>query len=105
MAGDAVGSFSMITITGAMMAGLIAGEALIKKMDGVEDAFEEYDKKWRKLLYQGSMDGVRYFFFLLRRLNEKRLGRLFGILEGSDLGTAGKGYYVRRIPGMVRAFF
>ena len=105
MAGDSVGSFSMITITGAMMAGLLAGEALLKKMDGVESAFEEYDKKWRKLLYQRSMDGIRYGFFLLRRLNEKRLGRLFGALEGSDLGVAGKGYYLMRIPGIVRAFF
>lgn len=105
MAGDAVGSFSLITITGAMMAGLLAGEAVMKKMEGVEDAFKEYDKKWRKVLHQGSMNSMRYFFFLLRRLNERRMGRLFKTLEGSDLGSVGKGYYLKRIPGIIKAFF
>ncbi len=105
MAGDAVGSFSMVTITGAMMAGLLAGEAILEKMEGDGNAFQEYDKKWRKIMKQGSMDGMKYIFFLLRRLNEKRMGRLFGALEGSDLGTVGKGYYLKRIPGIIRAFF
>lgn len=105
MAGDTVSSFSMATIAGAMMMGLLAGEAVIKKMEGIAGAFEEYDKKWRKVLQQGSMDGIRYFFFLLRRLNEKRMGRLFKVLEGSDLGLVGKGYYLKRIPGIIKAFF
>jgi len=105
MAGDAVSSFSMTTITGAMLMGLLSGEALLKKMDGVESAFEEYDKKWRKVLYQRSLDRMRYLFFLLRRLNEKRMGRLFDVLKGPDLGVVGKGYYLRRIPGIIRAFF
>jgi len=105
MAGDTVSSFSMTTITGAMMMGLLAGEAVLKKMEGAASAFEEYDKKWRKVLQQGSMDGIRYFFFLLRRLNEKRMDRLIGVLEGSDLGSVGKGYYLKRIPGIIRAFF
>jgi len=105
MAGDAVSSFSIATIAGAMMMGLLAGEAVIKKMEGIAGAFEEYDKKWRKVLQQGSMDGIRYFFFLLRRLNEKRMGRLFKVLEGSDLGLVGKGYYLKRIPGIIKAFF
>ena len=56
-------------------------------------------------MQQGSMDGIKYIFFLLRRLNEKRLGRLFKALEGSDLGFVGKGYYLKRIPGIIRAFF
>lgn len=105
MAGDAVSSFSMATIAGAMMMGLMAGEAVLKKMEGTANAFEEYDKKWRKVLQQGSMDSLRYFFFLLRRLNEKRMGRLFKVLEGFDLGTVGKGYYLKRIPGIIRSFF
>jgi len=105
MAGDAVGSFSMITITGAMMAGLLAAEALLKKMEGESNAFSEYDKKWRKILKQGSMDGMKYLFFLLRRLNEKRMGRLLGALEGADLGSVEKGYYLKRIPGIIGAFF
>jgi flavin-dependent dehydrogenase len=105
MAGDAVGSFSMITITGAMMAGLLAGEALLKKMEGDGNAFQEYDKKWRKILKQGSMDGMKYLFPILKRLNEKRMGRLLGALEGADLGSVGKGYYLKRIPGIIGAFF
>jgi flavin-dependent dehydrogenase len=105
MAGDAVGSFSMITITGAMMAGLLAGEAILKKMEGDSNAFQEYDKKWRKIMKQGSMDGMKYLFPLLKRLNEKRMGRLLGALEGSDLGSVGKGYYLKRIPGIMGAFF
>jgi len=105
MAGDAVSSFSMTTITGAMMMGLLAGEAVLKKMEGVESAFEEYNKEWRKILQQGSMDSLRYFFFLLRRLNEERMGRLFKVLGDSDLGSVGKGYYIKRIPGIIRAFF
>ena len=105
MTGDAVGSFSMVTITGAMLMGLLVAEAIIKKMEGDVSAFEEYDKKWRKDMQQGSMDGLKYIFFLLRRLNEKRLGRLFKALEGSDLGFVGKGYYLKRIPGIIRAFF
>lgn len=105
MAGDAVGSFSMITITGAMMAGLLAGEAILEKMEGDDNAFQEYDKKWRRILKQGSMDGMKYLFPLLKRLNEKRMGRLLGALEGADLGFVGKGYYLKRIPGIVRAFF
>jgi flavin-dependent dehydrogenase len=105
MTGDAVSSFSMTTITGAMLMGLMAGEAVLKKLDGDSNAFEDYDKKWRKVLQQKSMDSMKYFFFLLRRLNEKRMGRLFKTLEGSDLGSAGKGYYLKRIPGIIRAFF
>ncbi len=105
MAGDAVASFSMITITGAMMAGLMAGEAILKTMEGDPKAFHDYDKKWRELLQQGSLDGMKRFFFLLRRLDEKRMGRLFKTLEGSDLGSVGKGYYLKRIPGIIRAFF
>ena len=105
MTGDAVGSFSMVTITGAMLMGLMVGEAVLRKMEGDADAFREYDKKWRKVLQQGSMDGLKYIFFLLRRLNEKRMGRLFKTLEGSDLGYVGKGYYLKRIPGIIRAFF
>jgi len=105
MAGDAVGSFSMITITGAMMMGLLTSEAVLKKIEGITNSFEEYDKKWRKILQQGSMDSIRHFFFLLRRLNEKRMGRLFGVLGGSDLGFVGSGYYLKRIPGIIRGFF
>ena len=105
MAGDSVASFSMITITGAMLAGLLAGEALLKHMEGVTGAFEEYDKKWRRALQQQGMDRMRSCFFLLKRLNEKRLPRLVKALEGSDLASVGKGYYIKRIPGIVRAFF
>jgi flavin-dependent dehydrogenase len=105
LAGDAVSSCSVTTIAGAMMMGLLAGEAVEKKMEGHEDAFKDYDKKWRKVLQQGSMDGMRYIFFLLKRLNEKRMARLFGALEGKDLGLVGAGYYLKRIPGIVRAFF
>jgi flavin-dependent dehydrogenase len=105
MAGDSVSSFSMSTITGAMLMGLLAGEALLNKMQGAANAFEEYDKKWRKELQQASMDRLKYLFFLLRRLNEKRMGRLIKALGGSDLGSVGKAYYLRRIPGIIRAFF
>ena len=104
MAGDTVSSFSMTTIAGAMMMGLLAGEALIEKMEGSTSAFKEYDKKWRKVLQQGSMDSISYFFFLLRRLNEKRMARMIDVLQGSDLGFAGKGYYLKKIPGIIRAF-
>ena len=103
MAGDTVASFSMVTIAGAMMMGLLAGEAVIKKIGGDANAFVEYDKKWRKVLQQGSMDSMRYFFFLLRRLNEGRMGRLFKVLEGPDLGFVSKGYIVKKIPGIIRA--
>ena len=103
--GDAVGSFSMVTITGAMLMGLLVGEAVLKKMEGDTGTFEEYDKKWRKDMQQGSMDSLQYIFFLLRRLNEKRMGRLFKTLGGSDLGFSGKGYYLKRIPGIIRSFF
>jgi len=105
MAGDTVSSFSITTITGAMMMGLLAGEAVLKKMEGVSNAFEEYDKNWRKVLQQRSMDSSKYLFSLLSRLNERRMGRLFKVLEGSDLGSVGKGYYLKRIPGIIRAFF
>jgi flavin-dependent dehydrogenase len=105
MAGDAVSSFSMTTITGAMTMGLLVGEAVLKKMEGDANAFKEYDKKWRKVLQQGSMDGLRYIFFLLRRLNEERMGRLFKVMEGSDLGSVGKTYYLKRLPGIIWAFF
>ena len=47
----------------------------------------------------------KIFLFFLRRLNEKRMGRLFKTLGGSDLGFVGKGYYLKRIPGIIRAFF
>jgi hypothetical protein len=46
------------------------------------------DKKWRKILYQNGMHNMIYFF--LRRLNEKRMGRLSGVLEGLDLGMGDK---------------
>jgi flavin-dependent dehydrogenase len=105
LAGDSVASFSMATITGAMLMGLLAGEAVLKKTEGTANAFEEYDKQWRKILQQASLDRMKYFFFLLRRLNEKRMGRLFKALGGSDLALAGKGYYIKRIPGIIRAFF
>jgi flavin-dependent dehydrogenase len=95
----------MATITGAMLMGLLAGEAVLKKTEGTANAFEEYDKQWRKILQQASLDRMKYFFFLLRRLNEKRMGRLFKALGGSDLALAGKGYYIKRIPGIIRAFF
>jgi flavin-dependent dehydrogenase len=104
VAGDAVSSFSMATIRGAMVAGLLAGEAVLKSMEGYPHAFGEYDKEWREALGQKNLDNTRYFFFLLRRLNEKRMARLFKTLAGSDLRSVGKGYYVRRIPGIVRAF-
>ena len=74
-------------------------------MEGDGNAFQEYDKKWRKILKQGSMDGMKYLFPLLKRLNEKRMGRLLGALEGSDLGLVGKGYYLKRIPGIIGSFF
>ncbi len=105
MAGDCVSCFSMATITGAMVTGLLAANAVLKKMDGDEQAFEEYDKAWRKELQQASLDRMKNYLFLLRRLNEKRLGRLFQALGGADLGTVGKGYYIKRIPGIIRAFF
>jgi flavin-dependent dehydrogenase len=104
MAGDSVTSFSMATITGAMLMGLLAAEAILKKAQGVVNAFEEYDTKWRRDLQQASLDRMKYFFFLLRRLNEKRMGRLFKTLGGSDLASVGKGYYLKRIPGILRAF-
>ena len=62
MAGDAVASFSMATITGAMLMGMLAGDAVLKKIEGAADAFGEYDKKWRKELKQASMDNMQYFF-------------------------------------------
>lgn len=105
MAGDSVGSFSMVTITGAMLMGLLAGEAVLKYMAGVTSAFEEYDKKWRSALQQQNMDKMRFFFFLLKRLNEKRMPRLVKALGGSDLASVGKWYYIKRIPAIVRAFF
>jgi flavin-dependent dehydrogenase len=104
MAGDSVASFSMITITGALLMGYLAGEAVLKHMDGVSSAFEEYDRKWRKILQQGSMDRMRHLFFLLRRLNEKRMPQLVRALEGPDLASVGKGYYLKKIPGIIGAF-
>ena len=105
MAGDCVASFSMLTITGALLMGFLAGEAIIKHMEGMNSAFAEYDKKWRKVLQQGNMDSMKYIFFLLKRLNEKRMPQLVKALEGADLGSVGKGYYLKRIPGIIRAFF
>jgi flavin-dependent dehydrogenase len=105
MAGDSVASFSMLTITGAMLMGFLAGEAVLKHMEGVSSAFAEYDRKWRKVLQQGNMDKMKYAFFLLRRLNEKRMPHLVKALEGPDLASVGKGYYLKRIPGIIRAFF
>ena len=105
MTGDSVGSFSMVTITGAMLMGLLAGEAVLKHMNGITGAFEEYHKKWRSALQQQSMDKMRSFFFLLKRLNEKRMPRLVKALAGSDLASVGKWYYIKRVPAMVRAFF
>ena len=105
MAGDSVASFSMLTITGALLMGFLAGEAILKDMEGVSSAFAEYDKKWRKVLQQGNMDKMKYIFFLLRRLNEKRMPQLVRALEGPDLASVGKGYYLKRIPGIIRAFF
>ena len=104
MAGDSVASFSMLTITGALLMGFLAGEAILKHMEGVSSAFAEYDKKWRKAMQQGNMDKMKYIFFLLRRLNEKRMPQLVRALEGSDLASVGKGYYLKRIPGILRAF-
>jgi flavin-dependent dehydrogenase len=104
MAGDSVASFSMITITGALLMGYLAGEAVLNHMDGVSSAFEEYDRKWRKILQQGSMDRMRHLFFLLKRLNEKRMPRLVRALEGPDLASVGKGYYLKRIPAIIGAF-
>jgi hypothetical protein len=49
-----------------MMMGQMAGEALRRKMEGVENAFKDYDKKWRKVLPQGNIDSMRYCFFILR---------------------------------------
>jgi flavin-dependent dehydrogenase len=86
LAGDCVSSFSMATITGAMLTGLLAAQAVIEKSDGVEGAFEEYDKAWRKELQQASLDRMKSYFFLLKRLNQKRMGRLFKALAGADLG-------------------
>jgi flavin-dependent dehydrogenase len=105
MTGDAVGSFSMITITGAMMMGLLAGEAVLKRMEGDAGAFKNYDKKWREILQQGKIDGIRHFFFLFRRLNEKRMSRLFEVIGESDLGFVSMNYYVKRIPWIIKAFF
>ena len=105
MAGDSVGSFSMVTITGAMLMGFLAGEALLKQMEGITGAFEEYHKAWRSALQQQSMDRMRSFFFLLKRLNEKRMPRLVKALAGSDLASVGKWYYIKRIPAILRAFF
>ena len=104
MAGDSVGSFSMVTITGAMLMGLLAGEAVLQHMEGISGAFEAYDKQWRSALQQKSMDRMRFFFFLLKRLNEKRMPRLVKALAGSDLASVGKWYYIKRIPAIVRAF-
>ena len=104
MAGDSVASFSMITITGALLMGFLAGEAVLNHMDGVSSAFEAYDRTWRKILQQGSMDRMRYLFFLLKRLNEKRMPRLVRALEGPDLASVGTGYYLKRIPGIIGAF-
>ena len=104
MAGDSVASFSMLTITGALLMGFLAGEAVLKHMEGVSSAFAEYDKKWRKVLQQGNMDKMRHIFFLLKRLNEKRMPHLVKALEGADLASVGKGYYLKRIPGIIRAF-
>jgi hypothetical protein len=33
------------------------------------------------------------------------MGRLFRTLGGSDLGSVGWPYYLRRIPGIIKAFF
>lgn len=104
MAGDSVASFSMVTITGALLMGVLAGEAVLKHMEGVSSAFAEYDLQWRKVLQQGNMDNMKYIFFLLKRLNEKRMPRLVKALEGSDLGSVGKGYYLKRLPALLRAF-
>ena len=93
MAGDSVASFSMLTITGALLMGFLAGEALLKHMEGVSSAFAEYDKTWRKVLQQGNMDKMKYIFFLLRRLNEKRMPQLVKALEGPDLASVGKGSF------------
>ena len=84
--------------------GFLAGEAILKDMEGVSSAFAEYDKKWRKAMQQGNMDKMKYIFFLLRRLNEKRMPQLVRVLEGPDLASVGKGYYLKRIPGILRAF-
>lgn len=52
------------------------------------------------LLTNEVVDRMSHLFFLFRRLNEERMGRLFAVFQGCDLVQEGRGYYVKKYPGL-----
>jgi flavin-dependent dehydrogenase len=89
LAGDALASFGLASITGALTMGGLAGRSINRYLSGSRYALPEYHKEWRQHTHQGFIEKLRWTVPVLSRIQENRVDRVLRAARGSHQRSAG----------------
>lgn len=89
LAGDALASFGLASITGALTMGTLAGQTIQRYLSGSRYALPEYHGEWRKHTHQGMIEKLRWTLPVLSRFEENRVDRVIKATRGGHQRSAG----------------
>jgi flavin-dependent dehydrogenase len=104
LAGDALATYGLASITGALTMGALAGRAIHRFLAGSRYALPEYHGEWRKLTIQSWTEKLRWIMPVLSRIDADRLDRMLRASRGGNDRSAAANL-VWRIPAILMRLF
>jgi flavin-dependent dehydrogenase len=101
MTGDALATYGLAGVSGAISMGAMAGSAVNRLLAGSHYALPEYHDNWRKATSQGWLQKMRWLSPLLSRLNARRVDRLVRATRGSPNGISAPDNLLWRLPAIL----
>jgi flavin-dependent dehydrogenase len=105
LAGDALASYGLATISGALSCGALAGAAVSRSLAGSTYALPDYHTRWRRANGQAWLDQVRHLVPLLARVEDRRIDRAIRALRSGGDAAPGSARFWLRLPGVLARLF
>lgn len=106
LAGDAVASFGIAGIGGALAMGALAGRAANRYLSGSRYALPDYHARWRKVAGQGMVERLAWLRPLLAQIDPERLDDVLRAMKGRRRkGAVDARELPARLPAMLLRLF
>jgi flavin-dependent dehydrogenase len=101
LTGDALATYGIATISGALTMGMMAGHAVNRFLAGSRYALPEYHTQWRKMKKLEFIEKMKLIQPLIARIDSRRVDRIIKALRGSGSQWSAGSNLIWRIPAVI----
>lgn len=105
LTGDALSTYGISSIAGALTQGQLAGAAVGRLLAGSSYSLPDYQAKWRKATGRTTLEHLHRLAPLLTRIRADRLDRAIKKMRGGSQGPLDLRWFWPRLPGVLLRLF